>query len=99
MKQWLVAAGIAPATPGTITKLMHYCFSKHPAPKQMLPKLLALLKCCHASKQKLSTWYFDLQESIQNHYCTEGNCIFFGDAKEILSGEVVILKLRGLCIG
>jgi hypothetical protein len=68
--------------------LMHFCSSKFPATKQMLPKLLALLQRCHASDQKANRWYFNLQETIQNHFTAEGNCFFFGDAKEILSGRL-----------
>jgi hypothetical protein len=97
--QWTVAAGFDPLNnPGLIKKLEHLCGSRHPAPKPMVPKILALLKCCHASKQKLCNWYFDLQDTLQNHYTTEGNCIFFGDAKEILSGELEeIMNVEGWC--
>jgi hypothetical protein len=90
--QWTLAAGFDPLNIREIKRVEHLCGSRHPAPKRMLPNLLALLQCCHASKQKLCNWYFDLQDTIQNHYSTEGNCIFFGDAQEILSGEVDLLK-------
>jgi hypothetical protein len=103
MQHWHTAADIDLAT-STLTLLMYFCSSKHPAPKQLLPKLVALLQCCYVSGEKLNRWYFDLQEAIQNYYSTEGNCLFFGDAKEILSGEVaygmeeinLFKKLRGL---
>jgi hypothetical protein len=67
---------------------MFLCFTKHPASKQMLPILVALLKLCHASDQKMCNWYFHVQETIQNHYWTEGNSFFFGGAEKILSGEM-----------
>jgi len=84
----LTDAGIDQTTPTEEAVLMHFCNSQLPVPKPLLPKLLTLLKCCHESGQKLSNWYFALQETIQNHYRSEGNCFFFGDAKQILSGEM-----------
>jgi hypothetical protein len=104
LQKWLAqAVGIKPnpASADTIRQLMYFCSSRHPAPKQLLPKLVSLLKLCHASDQKMTNWYFDLQETILNHYLTEGNCFFFGGAKEILSGEQdfgmeKIMKLRDL---
>jgi hypothetical protein len=75
-------------TPHAMMPLVQ-CISFHlPVPKQLLPKMLALLEYCHASDQKSTQWYFKLQDSIRNHYKTEGNCLFFGEAKKILSGEV-----------
>jgi len=82
MKKWFRDAGIADPR-----VLMHFCTSNFAATLQMLPKMLFLLQRCHAADQKLNKWYFHLQKSIQNHYRTEGNCLFFGDAKDILSGE------------
>jgi hypothetical protein len=82
---------------------MYFCSTELPATKQMLPKLVAVLKSCLASDQSSNQWYIILQQNIENHYLTEGNCFFFGDAKEILSGEMEydleeIKKLRGLSL-
>jgi len=88
MSQWLAAAGIDVTTPWALATLMHFCYFNLPATKQMLPKLLALLNCCHTSGQRLSQWHFNLQQTILNNYRAEGNCLFFGDAKEILCGEL-----------
>lgn len=57
------------------------------ATKSMLPKLLALLELCQRSKQKSTQWYYNLQETIQNHYRTEGSCLFYDDCKELMDGE------------
>jgi hypothetical protein len=84
LKRWLQAGGI---------KQTKFCNAELPVTKQMLPKLLVLLQHCHASGQKSNQLYFNLQKTIQNHYMTEGNCFFFGDSKEILSGELVKMKL------
>jgi hypothetical protein len=64
--------------------MMHLCFGNLPATKPMLPKLMALLKWCQKSNQM----YFRVQQSIEYYYYTESNCLFFGDAKKILSGKL-----------
>jgi hypothetical protein len=89
LRQWLIDAGFDKTSSST---LMSLCHCKHPATKQMLPKLLSILKLCHGSDQKATQLYFNLQKSIQNHYRTEGNCLFLGAAKEILSGAGEILE-------
>jgi len=92
MRQWFTEAGMdqmnAPWERSVASMVMHFCSSKLPATKQMLPKMLTLLQQCHASDQKSNRWYFNLQESIQNHFTAEGSCFFFGNAKEILSGQL-----------
>jgi hypothetical protein len=89
LQQMIVAAGIDQTTsPWEISMLMHFCYNMLPATKPMLPKLLALLQCCFESGQKSKLWYILVQENIQNHYRTEGTCLFYGDAKKILSGEL-----------
>lgn len=87
MMHWLVKAGIKPTNKKEISKLTYFCNFNAPVTKQMLPKLLALLRSFHKSDQKVSTWYFQLQETIKNHYRTKGSCLFFEDSIEILSGE------------
>jgi hypothetical protein len=87
MKQLLKDAGIDQTT-WSHQVLMHFCSCKFPATKQMLPKLLALLQRCHASGEMSNQWYFNLRKVIQNHYKTQGNCLFYGDAEEILRGEL-----------
>lgn len=59
-------------------------YYNYPATKQMLPKMLALLKYCHDFHQTSSRWYFYLQEIVQNHYKAEGTCLFFNGSKQIL---------------
>jgi hypothetical protein len=86
MKQWFKAAGVT--DPQFKTKVMHFCCSRFPATKEMLPKLLTLLQSCHESDHKSTQWYHFLQMSIQDHFRTKGCCMFFGDAKQILSGEM-----------
>jgi len=54
--------------------------------KEMLPKMVHVLKGLHKKNKKLNQWYFQIQESIKNHYRTQGNCFFFNDAKDILTG-------------
>jgi hypothetical protein len=71
-----------------LLKLRHFCDSNLPATKQMIPLLLALLHSYHTSDEKLTQWYYTLQICIQNYFKTEGSCLFLGDAKEILSGEL-----------
>jgi hypothetical protein len=77
-------------TPRAVAQLTHFCYSNLPATKQLLPNLITLVKdyCHKVDQNKLSMWHFGLLQTIQNHYMTEGNCLFFGDAKEILNGEV-----------
>jgi hypothetical protein len=75
-------------TPALAAQLMLFHSSELPVTKQMLPKLIALLQYCHDSDKKANTWFCLLQQAIENHYRTEGNCLLFGDAKEILSGEM-----------
>lgn len=87
MRLWIEDAGID-LNSGACEMLMHFSNSMFPATKQMLPTLVAVLQSCHASGHKSNHWYFMLQETIQNHFMAKGNCFFFGDAKEILSGEV-----------
>jgi hypothetical protein len=87
--------------------MMHFCFGNLPATKPMLPKLMALLKWCQKTGQKSNQMYFRVQQSIEYYYYTESNCLFFGDAKEILSGELDydteendnIEKIQGLNLG
>jgi hypothetical protein len=93
LQQWLKDAGFEMLTSqgdksAMLIKLMHCCCARFPATKPMLPKMLALLQLCKAPGLKSSKLYFYLQKSIENHYRTEGNCFLFGDAKEILSGEL-----------
>jgi hypothetical protein len=87
MAQWLKKAGFKKGSNKEIAKLTYFCSFNAPVTKPMLPKLLSLLSSFHNSNQKLSTWYFQLQETIKNHYRTKGSCLFFEDSVEILSGE------------
>lgn len=86
MHQMLVAAGAA--DPQTGKMLMHCCSSDFPPTKQMMPKLIALLEFYKASGQKLTQLYYKLQICVKYYYQTEGNCLFYGDAKEIVRGEM-----------
>jgi hypothetical protein len=67
--------------------LMQFCSTNLPVTKEMLPKLMGLLESCHASGNTANRWYFILMQAINNHYKTEGNCLFFDDAEELLGGE------------
>lgn len=69
-----------------INKFIYYCDYVVPVDKEMLPKMLALLWELNKSGAKMNQWYFKMQECIKNHYRTKGNCYFFKDAKDILSG-------------
>jgi hypothetical protein len=87
MVQWLVKAGFKTRSEKEMSKLFYFCSCNAPVTKPMLPKLLSLLHSFHHSDQKVSTWYFQLQETIKNHYRTKGSCLFFEDSVKILSGE------------
>jgi hypothetical protein len=78
------------ATPSEVKQLHHFCYSQSdlPATKLMLPKLIALAKYCHDCDKKMSQWYCGLLNTIKSHFMTEGSCLFFGDAKKILNGEI-----------
>jgi hypothetical protein len=96
MMEWFSAAGLA--DPLEAAMLRHFCYSKLPATKKMLPKMLNLLFCCHSPDQKKLTQcqlYYNLQQSVMNHFKAEGSCLFFGDAKEILSGETEYMDMSG----
>jgi hypothetical protein len=100
MRQWLLDE-CSDLTSPALTQLMLFCSCSLLVTKQMLPKLVALLKRCHVFGQESNRWYIILQHSIRDHYMTEGSCLFFGDAKEILSGELDldmdnVEKLQGL---
>jgi hypothetical protein len=90
MMQWFENADYV--APRVTSMLMNFYVSNLPATKPMLPKLLTLLQHCHDFSQTSNGWYIYLQEIIQNHYKTEGNCLFYDDSKEILSGEVDLLE-------
>ena len=87
MLQWYRLLDIDLTTMKAVEKLNLFCFSNLRATKLLLPKLIALARHCHSYDQKLSMWYYGLLKTIMGHYYTEGNCLFFGDAEEILSGE------------
>jgi hypothetical protein len=87
MKMWLGQEGVDMTDQWAYTRVLCFCFKHLPAPKQILPKMIALLQLFHESGQNSSGFYFGLQKSIQNHYRTEGNCLFFEDAKEIHDGD------------
>jgi hypothetical protein len=74
-------------TISALTLLEDFCFTNMPVTKKMLPNLVALLKFCHESGQKSHQLYFLMQQSIEYYYYTEGNCLFFDDTKDVLSGE------------
>jgi hypothetical protein len=85
--------------------LMQFRSSNLPVTKEMLPKLIGLVKSCHASGNMANRWCLLLQQAIENHYMTEGNCLFFDDAEVLLSGEkdydmtalnLYIKKMQGL---
>jgi hypothetical protein len=86
MWQWFTAASIDMSAP-KLSLMMLFCTSNLPVTKQILPNLVALLKCCKKTVQASNQLYFLVQQAIEYYYYTEGNCLFFGDAKEILSGE------------
>jgi hypothetical protein len=88
MAQWLVKAGVDSTTPRESNLLKHFCFTKLLVTKPMLPKLLDLLQFCHSTDHMSNQWYYKLQKTIQNHFRTEGSCLFYNDSKEILSGEM-----------
>jgi hypothetical protein len=87
MGEWYNCLDIDLTNPRAVAQLNHFCHFKLPATKQLLPHLLDLVKLYHTCDDKLSVWYYGLLRTIQSHFMTEGNCLFFGDAKEILSGE------------
>jgi hypothetical protein len=98
MMQWFLDAGLS--DPHEAAMLRHFCYSKLPATNQMLPKMISLLQCCHAPDQnqkKLTQCqlYYYLQESVMNHFKTEGSCLFIDDAKEILSGQKEYMDMSG----
>jgi hypothetical protein len=89
--KWFRAAGCA-YHPRFGSSLIPFCSSGMPATKEILPKLLLLMQCYHESKQKFTRWYYILQTSIVCSYKTEGTCVFYDDAKEILNGEKDFIK-------
>lgn len=91
MKVWLAEAGVDPTySPLEAMKVMHLCLTGMPAPKPMMPMLLKVLKICHDAQPQANKWYYNLNTIIQNHFRTQGNCFFFGDAEKILNGEMDI---------
>jgi hypothetical protein len=80
------AAKFLPASKESIAKLMYFCSYNVPADKEMLSKMVALLREFHKAGSTMHQWYFQMQESVKNHYRTQGSCFFFKDAKEILKG-------------
>jgi hypothetical protein len=58
--------------------------TRAPAPKELLPKIIALLDLMHKKGKRLNQTYFMLQESIKNHYRAHGLCLLYGDAEDII---------------
>lgn len=80
------AAKFLPASKETIAKLMYFCNYHVAADKEMVSKMVALLREFHKAGSTMHQWYFQMQESVKNRYRTQGSCFFFKDAKEILKG-------------
>jgi hypothetical protein len=86
MTKAMKAAKFATDDDEMINRFIYYCDCSMPADKEMLPKMVALLREFRKSGTKINQWYFQMQECIKNHYRTQGNCFWFKDAKEILKG-------------
>jgi hypothetical protein len=70
-----------------LRKFEYFCNFAIPADKKMLPKMVALLGEFYKSGTKMpNQWFYMMQESIKNHYRTQGSGFFFGDSEEILMG-------------
>jgi hypothetical protein len=70
-----------------LQKFEYFCNFAIPADKKMLPKMVALLGEFYKSGTKMpNQWFYMMQESIKNHYRTQGSGFFFGDSEEILMG-------------
>lgn len=79
-------AQFLPASSKDVAKFVYYCSYSVPADNEMLPKMVALLREFHKTGSTVHQWYFQMQESIKNHYRTQGSCFFFKDAREIIKG-------------
>jgi len=86
MKDWLMEAGFNPESDET-WQFVHCSTRASPVTKQMLPKLLALLRIFHERDRKENFWYYTIQDAIKLHFRTEGNCLFFDGSQQIFNGE------------
>ena len=70
-----------------LRKFEHFCNFAIPADNEMLPRMVALLGEFHKTGTRMNHWFYMMQESIKNHYRTQGSGFFFGDSEEILLGN------------
>jgi hypothetical protein len=68
-------------------QFVHCSTRASPVTRQMLPKLLALLRIFHKRGRKENFWYYTIQDAIKFHYRAEGNCLFFGGSQQIFNGQ------------
>jgi hypothetical protein len=89
MMKLMRAANFVPKSGEMLPTFEYFCNYGIPPDKEMLPKMVALLEEFHNTGTRMNQWYFLMQESIKNHYRTQGNGFFFGDSEEILLGNKV----------
>jgi len=79
-------AGMNMKNPKIYGKFKHFLAYNSPTDLELLPKMKNLLEQMHKKGERMNQLYFGLQECIKNYYRTQGNCLFFNDAKDILRG-------------
>ena len=89
MTKLMKAANFIPKTGEILSTFEYFCNYSIPADNEMVPRMVALLGEFHKTGTRMNQWYFMMQESIKNHYRTQGSGFFIGDSEEILLGKKV----------